>query len=960
MQPIFSDNFLSHYISDFRLSSVTDVRGKSLIIRALADELETGKLQSLKEEEIKSRFLNQFFGEVLGFSYGTSRNWMLREEKKSVVDGTKPDTALGYFSIDKMDDDVRVVIEIKDANTSLDQKQRRQNNQTPVEQAFSYASKMGGNCKWVIVSNIKETRIYPSLDASRFQLFQLKDLVNETKLKELLFLFHKDRFIKLTGDSQTDLLFQKSKISQFNDDKAIHIIDRLYNSLKRFETLGFVDPNYIANISPFNILSEHVWQYENGNLLSLNSEIYDLLIGINIQESEITINDALLPKLVEKNVLEFKYKINWSFRFLNHCSIGEISAIKNYKQISNKNKKTIGFSYRSHFHFKEGEEGTTKNIWMFKNTTCDCLSCNYRTLDFNKLLGKLKAGFGNEQYNNREYAYGNYLVATNNFKTTYTIYKSVEKDVSGKQGKGVEYFLIKQNIKYLHNLISDYEYEDSVEILNDIKSVDLDKVIYDEIEFDIDKEVKDYLIKIKEDDLIHKLQDEIEDITFQIEKLKTLYEGGGNQFSGPNLSERLKQQYDLLYLHVNANYILYDAFKRYKSLTEKVFKGLVNSFLTPEWGLKKFNEFILTEVILHVPPSSIKDILKVVVKLEATDECVSKLLEKVNNFTTSYYKDGLFSDPYKNTLVVEQLYNYRFKYNFTAIFSNLFIVLSRLNILKDQFDKIKTPLIKFLEIEDELAWHNLEDLSIFINVKGHLFEENDLMELLKISVNGNRYGYSKYNGLVKHIPMALLKFYPSFRINNKKIINTAILSCCSDDGENFNYMPVVHLLKVSDNNCKQLLQNVFEQQLDESFNAEFYEEILRTGEYDSNRKNYFLVYSQYVNNLRGGGSHPYGKHKLTDVVFINYVLLVYFLKIDFKRNELKIFTKLNEFETWLLSPIDYEYNFFNAHWLIDLKNTIIIDRIKNNPNIAKAIEVELKREFHPDLCELKYKFFTQE
>ncbi len=70
VEPIFSDNFLSHYLPDFRASSVTDIRGITLLIKSLVDELESGKIASMKEEEIKPRFSNAFFGDILGFNYG--------------------------------------------------------------------------------------------------------------------------------------------------------------------------------------------------------------------------------------------------------------------------------------------------------------------------------------------------------------------------------------------------------------------------------------------------------------------------------------------------------------------------------------------------------------------------------------------------------------------------------------------------------------------------------------------------------------------------------------------------------------------------------------------------------------------------------------------------------------------------------------------------------------------------
>lgn len=157
---------------------------------------------------------------------------MLREEKKSLTDGTKPDAVLGYFYADKEKDEVRVVIEVKDANTKLDEKQKREKNISPVEQAFGYAHKTGGNCNWVIVTNINEIRFYSAQDSSCFQVYMLKELNDESKLKELLFLFHKDRFIKhdLLEKSNTDKLFELSKLKSKTEGEYLHIIDKMYYS----------------------------------------------------------------------------------------------------------------------------------------------------------------------------------------------------------------------------------------------------------------------------------------------------------------------------------------------------------------------------------------------------------------------------------------------------------------------------------------------------------------------------------------------------------------------------------------------------------------------------------------------------------------------------------------------------------------------------------------------------------
>jgi hypothetical protein len=959
MAQLFTDYFLSHILSDFQASSVTGIRDITLILKSLIQELDSGKLESLKEEEIKSRFITEFFGDVLGFNYGNSKEWQLREEKKSAVDGKKADAALGYFYSEKKNDDVRVVIEIKDAETDLDAKQSREGKLTPIEQAFSYVPKMGGNCKWVVVSNINETRFYCSNDSSKCQVFFLKDLNIESKRNELLLLFHKDRLIKKEGESKTDLLLKRSKLFNGEIDKPIHIVDKLYKCIKRFESFGFVDPDFLVTLYPFNILDEHVWQYHNRNLFTINSEIYHLLNGISIKNNEVIFTDELKVELESANVIDAKNKLETSFKFLNNCLIYEITAIKNYKQIATNNKRTIGFSHRISFGFKEGVEGITKKIYLLESKECDCVSCNYRSLNFKKLLEKLKAGIGNEELNTPEYAYGNYLTASNNFKSTYKIYKSIEKETKGKEGKEVTYFLTKQNIKHLHNLIQDYQYSDNQEILRDIKTVDLDKVIYDEIEFNVDKQVKEYLVDVKEDVLIYKLQDEIEEITSKIEKLKRFYENGGIKHSGQNLCVDLSEAYINLYSYINRNFIIYDTFKRYRSLTEKVFKGLVTSYLTKEQGLTKFSDFFLTEAILHIYPRSLDEILKSIKTLPTDDECIEKLIKKLNNFTSSYVHDTFFGDCEKETLMQEYLNNFSFKEKYTDIFTNQFIILSRLKITNEQFKNSKKSLLKYLKVETELAWYELKQFCNFLLKKGYLFEESEMVEILKIAIDGDEYYSNKYTNLIEETSEAILKFYPNYKIDNQKLIQLAILKSSSDDGKLSNYKHLIPLIKVCSESSKEILLNTFEIQLDTKFNSDLYEALLETADYDYEKKNYLLLYTEHINVSKGVRAYKYGKHEFTDLVFIHYAYLIYKLNIDFNRSELKSLKNLNDFETWLINPLAFDYNKFDAKWLTDLDDAIFINKFKNIPKIKGAIDLELEKSFEPMLAEIKYKYFLK-
>lgn len=66
---IFSQAFLAQYLKDFRLQSETDIFRKKEIIDTWIAMLKSKRLNAVKEEETKSRFILELFGDVLGFNY---------------------------------------------------------------------------------------------------------------------------------------------------------------------------------------------------------------------------------------------------------------------------------------------------------------------------------------------------------------------------------------------------------------------------------------------------------------------------------------------------------------------------------------------------------------------------------------------------------------------------------------------------------------------------------------------------------------------------------------------------------------------------------------------------------------------------------------------------------------------------------------------------------------------------
>ena len=293
----------------------------------------------------------------------------------------------------------------------MDKPQNRDKRQTAVDQAFEYAPKMGGECQWVIVSNIEEVRFYCANDRSRCQRFFLKELKGENKLKELLFLFHRDHFLAAkTEKSHTDRFLEQLNFYPQIFNQELHIVDKMYKCLKRFEGFGFVDPNYIASLYPFNILDQYVWHYSDDNymLFTNNRAIYDFLQEITVEDSVIIVSDKLTQELQNNSVIDSRYKIEWLFQFLNNCLIYNIKAIKDYEYVTRERKGVIISGPEYIYMVEDERQQVFRNISLSTITECDCLRCNYNNLELNKFLSKLKSDIGAHEKYTLDLAFANY------------------------------------------------------------------------------------------------------------------------------------------------------------------------------------------------------------------------------------------------------------------------------------------------------------------------------------------------------------------------------------------------------------------------------------------------------------------------------------------------------------------------------------------------------------------------
>ncbi len=234
-QTIFSPKYIKRKIDNFLSEKIKDKDDKIKAITIWQENINSGKIIKQKEEELQSLFLYTFFGDILGYDYKNSTRWNLSIETRTQFDAKKSDGALGYFKIDKQNNinqDIRAVIELKNARTALDKPQNRKNFKgTPVEQAFMYASKVGESCKWVIVSNFLEIRLYQANDINKYESFNIAELTLDYEFARFYYLLAKGRlFLQRQNSVIEEALAQRIEKEQ----KISHEFYAEYKILREF------------------------------------------------------------------------------------------------------------------------------------------------------------------------------------------------------------------------------------------------------------------------------------------------------------------------------------------------------------------------------------------------------------------------------------------------------------------------------------------------------------------------------------------------------------------------------------------------------------------------------------------------------------------------------------------------------------------------------------------------------
>lgn len=377
---LFNENKLRIAIDKFKAQDIPNLNQKLKIIKNYKKAISNGDLSKTIELKMQKQFITAFFSDILGYKWkynldmSVNDEWNIEMEEKTLLDSTKPDGTFGYFT--KNEKDVRFVLELKDATTELDAKQRKRGvSITPVEQGFLYALKNGSNCKWIIVSNFKEIRLYHCSRIDEYQKFTVTKLDDIEEFKKFYYLLNVNNLINKEGDSLVDNLYKESKVKQNditrkfylcykniriqmfnliaennkNVDRLV-IIEKVQKLLDRFIFIFFCEANNLLPPNTFIDVIESASKSKSRSKTKMWNAFKDLFDSIDKGNTAININkfngglfkdDDILNSLIIPNKvfmlikkispLEYDYKSELDVNILGHIFEQSITDIEQLK-----------------------------------------------------------------------------------------------------------------------------------------------------------------------------------------------------------------------------------------------------------------------------------------------------------------------------------------------------------------------------------------------------------------------------------------------------------------------------------------------------------------------------------------------------------------------------------------------------------------------------------------------------
>jgi len=723
-------------------------------------------------------------------------------------------------------------------------------------------------------------------------------------------------------------------------------LTQMYKSLNRFNEVRVLPPTFLSNLFPFNNNKRYIHNYHDHTLGSNNKAITNFFFEDFDNETN-TLKDSYFKTYdissnrkteLEKNLREILQKLNFSSIIFFGRSKQKLELFESPKELSEKIKLSL------------------------PNKNCECLSCLFNDLRVKDFLKKLKEESiteTSEIQSDLLLAYSNYKAG--NFKTSYTQFEEIANK-AWQLGKYISYYIAKQNIKYLRNMINWQDDEINNEsrkvIVEKIDDLDLDKLLFQIPNLDED-EYK-LLKKIRDDDILLDVESEIAEYYDKVVAVHEQYLKGGFS-NGPYYPSLIAEELYKLFFFYTYNYLIKDAYSNFRRVIQKGIKAFLICYSIDEnypQRLRSFDFWILRFIILYGNEDSVLKTFNnyKIKELHIDDESLPKAIQFLNNlFESVFTESNVFGRNISlDNNLSSQNKNFFFQDSLRNITHNTLLVFAGVKIPENYSKVIIRNLFDFLRTQDILVRYSEKYLNKFlVNIKDH-FSFEDFIEILKIAIETEAHYVNDYYYQI--IGFGINDKYPEKQIEDEDLIK-AIITRHINPKKQKHEKGFMYLWKVSSEGNKRIIEEALRNDLNSTFDNFAYLHLCFENIFPPSQfyESYIKELEKYIPN-----DHEWkNDNSYYHITFHNFVNLIYEKDVPPEEIPYTRWDEYPDFWKFYLKPKNFDYSKFNSKWLLAVNNKSIHQKLSNISQIGVAIHYFLKKEYDEELSKIYVQFYLQ-
>ena len=732
-----------------------------------------------------------------------------------------------------------------------------------------------------------------------------------------------------TADTNPIVEEEPTSQEQTEDKIELHIVDQIFEALKVFEGFSFIYPRTIAKLPLFNSRESYYDSYSHYCLKTSNKDIHELLQNVKVENYILTISDESLKP--------FEEKLQKIFLTLNHSLIRCICYREKYTEIE---------------HHKI-------NVTPF-NPECDCLFCQFHKFRIKTLFSTLK-GKAISHSENLEDALGEayYLCKLGEHIKGWQLLDSIAAK-SMEKNNAVIHFLSLYNTTQIRGFVDSPWWEsENKHILPKIDSIDLHNTL---CSLTVPIEVRDELIKVKEEYFLHYSREMIDEHYEKVLDTNKLYARGGYS-SGSSAINLLWEELHILHALYAANHIITDDFYTFRAAIVKGIEGIFISFATEEryeYRFKKFDNLILSLMVFYLEDEKLEKLFnKYEIKnLPILESEKGMFVKTMENFFRFQYTTGIWDYIKFNEDILRQDYFSHYRQSLRHIFNKMMLILSKVELSNEELKPLAEPIIDFLRAAEDFNHTNWRYAVKFFATKIQIFSPEKIKTIIELTFD-ERQHRSGDDVLETICKLAFEK--ANFVLTDKDFFDRLISSVTTPCKKCKRVHSILHLLAcwdIADESGKQIIKQKAVEHLEKKFDPDFYSHAVFQNIFTKDE--YPDLLQKFIECVVKSCS-PFdiieekGRWKVQSYVGFNHINCLAYLNVDFKQESVQAISKKSEYYNWLINNDTYDYSNFDVKWLTQLCPYYIKGKLHSVKGLKEKVEEELKGEYDLQLA----KFFIR-